>query len=101
MQKIIFLGSLLALVFSVGVGTTLAAPVEKTDGFVCPVLNSNVGEHNPNTIVIAGGDYSLIPSGSPHTISIPTHATNADGAGSPAGSHSSPTDTDYTAIWSQ
>jgi len=75
-----------------------AAPVEKTDGFVCPVFNSisAVGAHNPNAVQIAGGDYTVIgPS-----VSVPTHATNGDGAGSPGGAHSTPGDSDYTAVWS-
>lgn len=80
-------------------GGSALASVDKTDGFVCPVLNETVGTHNPNAIAIGGGDYSLIPSGTPHIISIPIHATNSDGAGSPPGAHASPGDTDYTAIW--
>lgn len=77
-----------------------AAPPEKTEGFVCPVLSEKVGENNPNAIEIADGDYSLIPSGSPKTISIPTIATNDDGDGAPDGPHASPGDRTYTAIWS-
>ena len=76
----------------------VAASVEKTDGFVCPVFNQNsaVGEHNPNAVQIGGGDYTVLgPS-----VSVPLHATNGNGAGSPGGSHSSPGDRDYTAIWS-
>ena len=76
-----------------------AAPPEKTDAFVCPVLNETVGEHNPNAFPIADGDYSLFPGGEPRTISVPTGATNGDGVGSPGGAHSSPGDSDYTAIW--
>lgn len=75
------------------------APPMKVDAFVCPVLNSNVGLHNPNTFPIFGGDYSLIPSGTPKIKSVPIHATNNNGNGSPGGPHSSPGDTDYTAIW--
>lgn len=76
---------------------SLAAEPEKTD-FVCPVFNSNsaVGEKNPNAIPIAGGDYTIV---GPH-IGVPDNATNGDGAGSPGGDHSSPGDSDYSAIWS-
>ncbi len=63
------------------------------------MFNSDaVGEHNPNAIPIADGDYSIIPGNSGH-LSVPDTATNADGDGSPAGDHSSPGDSDYTAIW--
>jgi hypothetical protein len=68
-------------------------------GFVCPVFNpdSAVGAHNPNAHLIGGGDYTILGP----EVSVPTHATNGDGAGSPPGPHSSPGDTDYTAIWVQ
>jgi hypothetical protein len=77
---------------------SFAAPPEKTDGFVCPVFNdgSAVGAHNPNAVEIGDGDYSIIGP----NVSVPTHATNGDGAGTPGGPHSSPGDSDYTAIWS-
>jgi len=74
-----------------------AEGVERTDGFVCPVLSSTVGENNPNTVQIAGGDYSIIGP----DVSVPIGATNADGSGTPGGDHSSPGDSDYTAIWSK
>ena len=72
--------------------------VEKTDGFVCPVFNSGsaVGEKNPNAIEIGGGDYTILGP----NVSVPINATNGDGSGTPGGAHSSPGDTDYTAIWS-
>ena len=67
-------------------------------GFVCPVFNSAaVGAHNPNAVMIGGGDYSIIGP----EVSVPDHATNGNGAGSPGGAHSRPGDTNYTAIWSQ
>jgi hypothetical protein len=78
------------------------APVDKTDGFVCPVLGGQAGmEHgqsNPAPLVpIYGGDYTV---GGPD-VSVPVFATNGDGSGSPGGPHSGPGDTDYTAIWSR
>ena len=85
-----------------GAAFAVAKDVEKTDGFVCPVLGGQAGgDHgnsNPTPISpIADGDYTV---GGPD-VSVPQHATNGDGAGSPGGSHSSPGDTDYTAIWSK
>jgi hypothetical protein len=77
---------------------TFAAAPETTDGFVCPVFNdgSAAGEHNPNAVQIGGGDYTVIGP----NVSVPIHATNGNGAGSPGGDHSTPGDSDYTAIWS-
>lgn len=90
----------------VAAGSYAAEPVLLTEaqmdlvtaaGFVCPVFNpdSAVGEHNPNAVQIGDGDYSIIGP----DVSVPANATNGDGAGSPPGPHSSPGDTDYTAIW--
>jgi hypothetical protein len=75
----------------------VAAPVETTDGFVCPVFNQNsaVGMKNPNAVQIGGGDFTVIGP----QLTVPLHATNGDGAGTPPGPHSVPGDTDYTAIW--
>ncbi len=72
-------------------------PPEKTDGFVCPVFNdgSAVGENNPNAVQIGGGDYTIVGP----EVSVPTNATNQDGAGTPGGDHASPGDSDYTAVW--
>ena len=73
---------------------TLAA-VEKTDGFVCPVISTDAVLNSPRGAAIGEGHYSIIgPS-----VSVPLHATNGDGAGTPPGPHSEPGDTDYTAIW--
>ncbi|MDP3741577.1 MAG: hypothetical protein Q8R08_04635 [bacterium] len=95
MKKIMVLSAAFAFLFAAN--SALADPVEKTDGFVCPVFNSNsaVGESNPNAVQIGDGDYSIIGP----NVSVPLHATNGDGAGSPGGSHSVPGDTDYSAIW--
>ena len=66
-------------------------------GFVCPVFNpdSAVGEKNPNAVPIGGGDYTIVGP----NVSVPDQATNGGGEGTPGGEHSSPGDTDYTAIW--
>lgn len=84
------------LLSSLAFAASASAAVEKTDGFVCPVFNSSaVGEHNPNAVPIGGGDYTVLGP----NVSVPVNATNADGAGSPGGAHSSPGDSDYTPIW--
>ena len=96
MRKAIF-GLLFLSLVLVSISFVVADPVEKTDGFVCPVFNQNsaVGEQNPNAVQIGGGDYTIIgPS-----VSVPLGATNGDGAGTPPGAHSVPGDTDYTAVW--
>ena len=88
-------------------GAAMAAPPDRAaDPFVCPVLSvpaqavDNSGHFNS----IGNGQYTFAPgaAGSADTFNgnVPDHATNADGAGSPAGAHASPGDTDYTAIWS-
>jgi hypothetical protein len=74
--------------------------------FVCPVLPvSNDGATNQRAgfITISGGDTSILPgiAGDKDVspVSVPSQATNDDGAGSPGGSHDRPGDTGYTAIW--
>jgi len=73
-----------------------AGGVETTTGFVCPVISTDAVLHSPNGGEIYDGDYSIIID---HDITIPVHATNGNGSGAPDGAHSSPGDTDYTAIW--
>jgi hypothetical protein len=83
-----------ALLLAPAVG--LAAPVQKTDGFVCPVISTEAVLHSPLAVTLGDtGDYSIIGP----NVGVPVHATNADGAGVPGGAHASPGDTDYTAIW--
>ncbi len=77
-----------------------AAEPEPTAGFVCPVLGGQAGgDHgnsNPDPIVnIPSGAASVIGP----NVTVPVHATNDEGEGSPAGPHTSPGDEDYTAIW--
>jgi hypothetical protein len=95
MKKILITSSLF-LTF-LAVSTNSAFALEKTDGFVCPVFNDNsaVGEHNPNAVPIANGDYTIAGP----NVSVPLHATNDDGEGSPGGNHVGPNDTTYSAIW--
>ena len=77
-----------------------AGAPEKTDGFICPVLGGQAGGEHGNSspdvfVTIAGGDTTIIGP----DVSVPVHATNDNGAGSPGGDHASPGDADYTAIW--
>ena len=99
---------LILLPLVAGLFWAAAMPVLADGGndFVCPVFNSSaaVGEKNPNAQPIGGGDSTIIPganTGTPRAnqLDVPDLATNMDGAGSPAGSHASPGDTDYSAIW--
>ena len=95
MKKYI-LGLLFVSLALMSVSFVAAAHDGTTDGFVCPVFNSNaVGEHNPNAVEIGGGDYSIIGP----DVSVPFEATNDNGAGTPGGDHASPGDSTYTAIW--
>lgn len=89
-------------------GLAAAEKPEKVEAFVCPVFNDNsaVGDKNPNAFMIYDGDYSILPGKAgehgPNVaehMSVPIHATNGDGTGSPPGPHSSPGDSNYTAIW--
>jgi hypothetical protein len=88
-------------------GSAVAAqPNRAEDPFVCPVLSvsEQAAENSGRFDSIGNGEYTFAPgaAGSADTFNgnVPNHATNADGTGSPAGAHSSPGDTDYTAIWS-
>ncbi len=92
-------------------GAMAATPVSLTDsqmdnvtagaapsptGFVCPVISTENVLHSPKAGTLGDtGDYTI---GGP-VVRVPMHATNGDGTGVPAGPHSSPGDTDYTAIW--
>ncbi len=78
--------------------TLVSATQDKTEAFVCPILNGNAGAHNPNAFPIYDGDYSLTPSGTVHIIYVPIHATNMNGLGQLYGPHASPGDPEYTAI---
>ena len=88
-------------------GSAAAAPPDRAeDPFVCPVLTvpQQAAERSGRFSSIGNGEYTFAPgaAGSADTFNgnVPNHATNADGAGSPAGAHASPGDSDYTAIWS-
>jgi hypothetical protein len=72
-----------------------AGGVEKADGFVCPVITTNAVLNSPNGAAIGEGHYTIAGP----DVSVPEHATNGNGTGTPPGPHAQPGDTDYTAIW--
>ena len=96
MKKLLIGAAGAAVLFVGATGFAAAAPPETTTGFVCPVLGGNAGGSGAAPIVgIGGGDFSVIGP----EVTVPIHATNDDGAGTPGGAHASPGDPDYTAIW--
>jgi hypothetical protein len=105
-RRLILTGAAAALVV-LPTGSAVAAPPDRAeDPFVCPVLTvseqafANSGRFDS----LGNGQYTFAPgaAGDADTFNgnVPSLATNADGAGSPGGSHSAPGDSDYTAIWS-
>jgi hypothetical protein len=90
-----YIASVIATFAVVAPVVTFAAPVERVDGFVCPVISTDAVLNSARGGAISGGDYTI---GGPD-VSVPIHATNADGTGTPGGDHSRPGDTDYSAIW--
>ncbi len=75
-----------------------AAGVETVDGFVCPVIKTDNVLHSPKSGTLGGGEYYTI--GGPN-VSVPVHATNDNGKGSPGGPFAMPGDVTYTAIWAR
>jgi len=74
--------------------------------FVCPVIKTEnvLNAKNGNTLgPIDGGsgDVYYTVGGPQLPDSVPMHATNGDGSGSPGGPYTAPGDTTYTAIWYQ
>ena len=73
-----------------------AAPAEKADGFICPVLGGQAGMHgNSHAIVGIAGGYYTVPG---PDVSVPAHATNKGWPGT-AGSFYIPGEVGYSAIW--
>jgi hypothetical protein len=98
MRKMIFV-SLLALsllAVSMAIGSVAADPVQKTDGFVCPVLGGQAGQNGMHVGVtpIAGGYFT---HGGPD-VSVPSNVPN-QGFPSQAGSFLIPGEVGYNAIW--
>lgn len=88
-------------------GSAVAAQPDRAESpFVCPVLtvSEQAAQNAGRFDSLGNGEYTFAPgaAGSADTFNgnVPNQATNADGAGSPAGAHAAPGDTDYTAIWS-
>jgi hypothetical protein len=90
-----YIASVIATLAVVAPVITFAAPAERVDGFVCPVISTDAVLNSPRAGTLSGGDYTI---GGPD-VSVPIHATNANGSGTPGGDHSQPGDTDYSAIW--
>ena len=106
MSVLVLAGLLLLGLFAID--SVAAQPPEKVDVFVCPVLNlpdAAIENSNSGFFGIADGDYSILPGKAglhgPGDLfmSVPIHATNDNGAGSPGGPHASPGDPEYTALW--
>jgi len=100
MKKIMRILVLTGCLSVVMVTSAFAGAPEITEGFICPVLGGQAGGEHGNSspdifVTIAGGDTTIIGP----NVSVPVHATNDNGAGSPGGDHASPGDADYTAIW--
>ncbi len=90
MRKKAFIASSLA-VLALGP----AAGVARAD-FVCPILPiSAKAAENGKFTQLPNGDYTIIGP----NVSVPDHATNQNGAGSPEGAHAGPGDPGYSPIW--
>jgi len=94
------LSALTALLIATGANAApVALSLDQMDtvsggAFVCPVISTDAVLNAKNGVEI-NGTYSVVGP----TVSVPVHATNGDGTGSPGGTFSSPGDTNYTAIW--
>ena len=94
------MNKLIATMFSLMALLVVASPAlaeqpETTDGFACPVIETEAVLNSPHGAAIGEGDFTILGP----DVSVPVHATNGDGAGVPPDPHSEPGDTDYTAIW--
>jgi hypothetical protein len=103
-RRLILTGAAATLV-ALPTGSAVAAPPDRAeDPFVCPVLtvSEQADTHSGRFDSLGNGEYTFAPgaAGTALNGNVPNLATNADGAGSPGGSHSAPGDSDYTAIWS-
>jgi hypothetical protein len=87
-----------AAAFSTPGGEPGPGGVQKTSGFVCPVIKTENVLNSPKGMPISEGHYTIA---GPHDRSVPIHATNQDGLGDPMGEHAAPGEEDYTAIWNE
>jgi hypothetical protein len=103
MKKVLRILVLTGMLSALAVTAAFAAPApDKVDAFVCPVLGGQAGGEQGNSnpgifVTIGDGDTTILGP----EVSVPIHATNENGAGSPAGDHASPGDPGYTPIWNQ
>lgn len=89
-----------AMAQSSGTQPAGGSSVEFTGAFVCPVITTDNVLNSVKGMPLGDtGDYTI--SGPTLQNGVPVGATNGDGAGVPAGQHSSPGDPDYTAIWAR
>lgn len=95
MEKILLSIFLLSAIV-LGMTFVIALPVT-TDGFVCPVLGGQAGQHGNSEVIVQppAGFYSVIGP----DVTVPIQATNLDGEGSPVGPFASPGDSNYSPIW--
>jgi hypothetical protein len=107
-KKVLIATGVVAGVMSISASSAMAASPERVGdpAFVCPVLKLSEQAENSGKFGEFGdtGEYTFAPgtAGTPEGFNgkVPLDATNGDGAGTPGVDHSSPGDTDYTAIWS-
>ncbi|MEJ2242483.1 MAG: hypothetical protein P8Y18_10135 [Candidatus Bathyarchaeota archaeon] len=96
LARVITLMMLSLFAVSVVLSSVYADPVEKADGFNCPVLGGKAGQNGVHQGIspIAGGYYT---HGGPD-VSVPTHVPN-EGYPSVEGSFLIPGEVGYSAIW--
>lgn len=106
-RKLVLTGAAATALALLPAGPAVAAPPDRAgDPFVCPVLtiSEQAAAHAGRFDALGNGEYTFGPgaAGSAETFNgnVPNLATNAEGSGSPAGSHAAPGDSGYTAIWS-
>jgi hypothetical protein len=106
-KKLALGGAAAAALALLPAASAMAAPPERAaDPFVCPVLkiSDQAAANSDHFMPIGNGQYTILPgnAGSAATFNgnVPTHATNAEGSGSPGGAHAAPGDSGYSAIWS-
>jgi ABC-type phosphate transport system substrate-binding protein len=106
-RKLVLTAAAAAALAVVPAGSAFAAAPDRAEApFVCPVLtiSDQAAANSDRFTAIGNGQYTFAPgaAGSAETFNgnVPNHATNADGSGSPGGTHSAPGDSDYSAIWS-
>jgi hypothetical protein len=85
--------------FSLAVTPVFAAPPPRESGFICPVLGGQAGENgnsDKQPFVIPPGGFTTVIG---PDVTVPEHATNLNGDGSPGGPFASPGEADYSPIW--